>query len=83
MMSKKKFIELFDVAEELGSRCIYVEISAEGIDEVIVIPNKSFKSKREFYKSTYDKNLCHVMNKDVKIVGFSHGDTLDLQNHIY
>lgn len=79
---KKQFIEMFDVAEELGTDCIFVEIVAVDSEEVIVIPRKSFKAKKEFYKGAYNDELVHVMNDKVKITGFSHGGYENLKNHI-
>lgn len=81
-MNKNHFIEIFDIAIDVKSKCVFVEIVAVDAKEVIVIPNESFEAKREFYKNAYNDNLVHVMNEKVKIVGFSHGSPNDLGNHI-
>lgn len=79
---KEKLIELFKVADELNSEMIFIGIQAVDSEEVIVIPNKYFKTKLEFYKGAYNEDLVHVMNDKVKIISFSHGGKEELSNHI-
>lgn len=81
-MNKADFINMFESAKEYKSTCVFVEITAEGIKEVIVIPRESFDDKQNFYSNAYDDELVHVMNKNVKITSFSHGNIKDLDNHI-
>lgn len=79
---KEQFIGMFDVAEQLESECIFVEIVAVDSREVIVLPKESFKAKKEFYKNAYNDDLVHVMNDKVRITAFSHGERSALCNHI-
>lgn len=79
---KDKFISMFDVAQELESECVFVEINAVDAKEVIVLPRESFEFKKEFYRNAYNDDLIHVMNEKVRITGFSHGSAHDLRNHI-
>lgn len=81
-MNKVEFLEVFDVAAELNSECVFVEIMAVDVEEVIVIPKKSFGAKKQFYKNAYNDELVHVMNEKVEILGYSHGDYTALRNHI-
>lgn len=79
---KDKFLKVFEIAEEVKSECVFVEVMAVDTREVIVIPRESFEAKKEFYNNAYSDELIHVMNEKVKITGFSHGKHTDLGNHI-
>lgn len=79
---KLQFIEMFDIALELETECIFVEINAVDAKEVIVLPRESFAFKKEFYQNAYNNDLVHVMNEKVRITAFSHGSVDELRNHI-
>lgn len=53
---------------------IFVKIQNPTGFEVVVIPRRHSKEKREFYESAYTENLVHVMNSEVKIVDIAMGD---------
>lgn len=74
-MIKKNNLNLaFEGAKSSQARFIFVGINADGVDEVIAIPNRSFDKKQEFYNNAYSDELIHVMNKNVRIFGFTYGD---------
>lgn len=77
---KTRIPEAFETARIEKQPYVFVKIDAEGIEEVIVIPEKSFDAKEKFYLNAYDDNLAHVMNKNVKIIqiGYGNKDNLDI-----
>ncbi|PIC72420.1 hypothetical protein [Sporosarcina sp. P17b] len=81
-LTKQHLQNNFNKAREADSPYVFIGISAEGVDEVIVIPKRSFEDKENFYLSAYDENLNHVMNKKVYIRGFSFGDVDEIRNII-
>jgi hypothetical protein len=46
--------------------------------ELIINPRSNFRSKLEYYQQAYDDNLEHRNAEGIRIVGFSHGDFLQL-----
>lgn len=72
---KDELIDTFLHAQISNSKYVFVKIEAEGTEECIVIPRKSFYKKQNFYKGAYDENLIHVMNSKVKITDFVHGNS--------
>ena len=62
------------------SQFVFVRINAEGTEEIIAIPEKSFISKRAFYEKAYDAGLRHVMNTSVAITGVAHGNALAIHH---
>lgn len=72
-LTKESLIHTFQEARRLNMPYVFVVIRAEGVDEAIVIPERSFDAKEEFYMSAYDESLSHVMNKNVIIRGLSFG----------
>lgn len=81
-LTKEVLFGTFDKARESESSFVFVEVSAEGTDEVIVIPKKSFDAKEDFYDKAYNDNLTHVMNSNVFIRGVSYGEAGQLNNII-
>lgn len=82
-MDKKELLEAFDKARETESPFVFVEITAEGTDEIIVIPRKSFDAKEQFYDKAYNDELRHVMNSEVYIRGVSYGTAAQLDNVVW
>lgn len=64
-------MDCFDRAIEFEYKYVVVRISAEGVEESIVIPKQSFLEKKAFYKSAYNEDLTHVMNANVSILKFA------------
>lgn len=79
MLTIKNLNKAFDSAINEGASYIGVVIVAEGVKECIVIPKKSFEAKQEFYNRAYSDDLTHVMNSEVEIVGFTHGEWTDIE----
>ena len=73
MTGKDILISHFKQARENNSECIFISIDAEGVEEIIAIPQKSFDAKEKFYIRAYDEDLVHVMNSKVRITHVSHG----------
>lgn len=82
-LTRNDLHDLFEQAVNDGSRCIFVEITAEGVREVICIPRAWFDEKLEFYNRTYTDELRHIMNKRVIITSLSHGGPDQLEHLIY
>lgn len=80
VLTKKQLVEQFDKAKEDGSKFVFIGIEAEGVQETICIPRRSFDEKQAFYKRSYTDNLIHVMNKNVFIRGLSRGGSEQLDN---
>lgn len=81
-LTKDDLQEQFNQATDNNSDFVFVAIEAEGVQETICIPKRSFKDKLAFYEKAYDENLRHVMNKSVFIRGLSHGGSSELdKNH--
>ena len=80
--TKKALTRTFDAARQSGVDYVFVAIRAEGVDEVIVIPKRSFDEKEKFYMNAYNDDLKHVMNKEVYIRGLSYGSCNELENVI-
>ncbi len=81
-LTKEALFHTFDKARETESSFVFVGVCAEGTDEVIVIPQKSFDAKEEFYDKAYNNELVHVMNSKVFIRGVSYGEATELNNII-
>lgn len=74
MTNKENLNLAFDEAIASKARFIFVGVNADGVEEVIAIPNRSLEKKKEFYNNAYSDDLVHVMNKNVRIFGFTHGE---------
>ncbi|MEN2467951.1 hypothetical protein [Ornithinibacillus sp. JPR2-1] len=77
-LTKEQLIGQFDKAREEKAPFVFVGIEAEGVQETICIPSRSFDEKQAFYERSYTDDLVHVMNKNVFIRGLSHGDSEQL-----
>lgn len=73
-------IEQFNKARKEDSKFVFVVIEAEGVQETICIPKRSFDEKQAFYERSYTDQLVHVMNKNVFIRGLSRGGAEQLNN---
>lgn len=73
-LTKQHLVDAFNGAKQDDSKYVFVAIKGEGFREVISIPNESFEAKLNFYLHAYTDELVHVMNKNIKITGLSHGD---------
>lgn len=71
-MKKSELIRLFSEAISDGSD-IQVEVTIPGQDdtEYIINKNKSIANKLQYYCDTYDDDLVHKRNSQVKIVNIS------------
>lgn len=72
-LTKESLIKTFAEARTQRSPFVFVAIEAEGIKEIITVPEVSFDAKEQFYKNAYSNELVHVMNSKVRIVGLRHG----------
>ena len=79
-LTKKDLKAIFTKAKEEGSKFVFVGIEAEGVQETICIPERSFVEKQAFYERSYTDDLVHVMNKNVFIRGLSYGGSDQLDN---
>ncbi|WP_096269392.1 hypothetical protein [Paucisalibacillus globulus] len=77
-LTKKNLVEQFDKARVENAHFVFVGIEAEGVQETICIPSRSFDEKQAFYERSYTDNLVHVMNKNVFIRGLSRGGSEQL-----
>lgn len=77
-LTKKHLIEQFDRAREEEAPFVFVGIEAEGVQETICVPERSFDEKQAFYERSYTDELVHVMNKNVFIRGLSYGGSNQL-----
>lgn len=70
----KDLINIFEEAIENEANVLVVELEIDGYEdsEFIITPEDNFKNKLEFYKNTYDDNLCHKMDKRIKIYDISY-----------
>lgn len=78
MLSKQVLRETFEKAKQENSEFVFVGIEAEGVQETICIPQRSFDEKQAFYDRSYTDGLVHVMNKNVFIRGLSYGGSEQL-----
>ncbi|KIL45754.1 hypothetical protein [Jeotgalibacillus soli] len=79
-LNKNSLKSTFDAARETDSPFVFVAIVAEGVEEVIVVPEKSFDAKEAFYNNAYNDELTHVMNSKVYIRGLGYGEATELKN---
>lgn len=73
-MNKRVLINMFALAREKKFPYVFVGIEAEGIKEIIAVPEESFDAKEKFYLNAYSDDLVHVMNSNVRIVNVVTGD---------
>lgn len=79
-LTKKDLNIQFHKAVKENSDYVFIGIEAEGVQETICIPSRSFDDKLEFYERSYTDELIHVMNKNVFIRGLSRGSSEQLDN---
>lgn len=73
-LTKQNLIKTFNAAREYDAPFVFVGIEAEGIREVITIPEQSFDAKEQFYLNAYSDDLVHVMNSKVHVFGLNYGE---------
>jgi hypothetical protein len=78
VLSKQVLRDTFEKAKQENSKFVFVGIEAEGVQETICIPERSFDEKQAFYERSYTEDLVHVMNKNVFIRGLSYGGSEQL-----
>lgn len=78
VLSKKNLVQQFEKAKKENESFVFIGIEAEGVQETICIPKRSFAEKQSFYERSYTDDLVHVMNKNVFIRGFSCGGSEQL-----
>lgn len=74
-LKKADLIEQFNKARENEATFVFISIEAEGVQETICIPSRSFDAKQAFYERSYTDELVHMMNKNVFIRGLSYGSS--------
>lgn len=79
-LTKRHLFETFNKAIKGDSSFVFIGIEAEGVQETICIPKRSFKEKQAFYERSYSDSLVHVMNSKVFIRGLSYGESEQLDN---
>lgn len=75
-LDRQALNDIFETAKQFDFKFVFVGISAEGIKEVIAVPNFSFDKKLEFYNNAYSDNLVHVMNSNVFVEWVYAGDDI-------
>ena len=70
----------FKAAREKGAAFVFIAVVAEGVEEIITIPQHSFDAKEALYKRAYNNELVHCMNSAVYIRGLSYGEATELLN---
>ena len=78
-LTKEGLQATFSSARHTGAPYVFVSIRAEGVDEVIAIPRKSFAAKEAFYMKAYTDDLVHCMNERVYVRGLGYGDVDQIQ----
>lgn len=78
-LNKTHLENTFNKARETKSPFVFIAIVAEGVEEIISIPERSFDAKEAFYGRSYSDDLVHVMNSKVVIRGLSYGEASELE----
>lgn len=68
----------FEGAKKDNAAWVAIAVKAPGCkeSELILNPSVNFDTKLEYYKKAYDFELNLKACKDIKIVGFTYGDSL-------
>lgn len=90
MVLTQKNLELnFDQAKKHNYEYVGVAIQLPDTDgiEIIINGSKNFDYKLNYYKNTYNEDLSHKHVPNLKIVGFTYGDSFsqieeDLIDHL-
>ena len=69
----------FENAKKENATWIAVAVKTPNCEssELILNPNVNFDTKLDYYRKAYDFELSLKACKDIKIVGFTFGDTLE------
>lgn len=75
----------FKTAHEKRAKFVAITVEMDGFPKHELIVNKyeNILPKLEYYKSTYDENLQHKYSKNIRIFGFSYGDSLAELQDVY
>lgn len=79
MTEKENLLKIFVEAERESSPYVFMFLDTGDSEEVIVVSQKDFEVKKEFYSGAYRDNLTHVMNRRIRIRFADHGDSDDLK----
>lgn len=79
-LTQQHLTNTFEAARKTAAPFVFIAVAAEGIEEIITIPVKSFDAKEAFYKRAYNEELVHCMNSAVHIRGLSYGEATELNN---
>lgn len=79
-LTKEHLKNTFTRARETDASFVFVAVVAEGTEEIITIPKRSFDAKEAFYSRIYNEELVHGMNSQVYIRGLSYGEAEELKN---
>ena len=71
------------VEEDSAVFAVLVLIPGQEYPEVIINLNPSFENKFKYYEATYDDELNHVAASGVKIIGFTHADSLNEVQNVF
>lgn len=65
---KKEFLWVLDYCIEHDIKFFIIAVSGVGTkEEMIINPRENFEEKREYYDKTYDENMVHKHNPNIKI----------------
>lgn len=68
MKNKKELEKAFKLAKEQNMPiCVAISLPNQKTEELIINAVEALDSKLEYYKNTYDDNLVHKNNKEIKI----------------
>ena len=76
----------FEKAKKENAIWVAVAVKAPNCEssELILNPNINFDTKLEYYKKAYDFELNLKACKDIKIVGFTYGDSLgEIEDYLF
>ena len=79
MLKMRNLEKCFEGAKLENSKFIGVLVQMKGFEkaELIVNRRENFSKKLEYYKNAYNNDLVLKTFDGIKIVGFTHADTLD------
>lgn len=79
MLNKKMLKNCIVAAKHLNMKFIAVKISFDGCEksEIIINDYSNFDYKLAYYESAYDDNLCLNHNNEIKITGFTYGNSFE------
>lgn len=76
-MTLKELENCFNAAKEKGAKYVAVIISLKDTNksEIIINPRENFVLKLDYYKQAYTNNLEFKKIPEIKILGFTYGNT--------